>query len=192
MIASLRGVVREVGDNELVLEVGGIGFRVAVTLSVLRKAPPIGGHLFLHTYLIVREDALQLFGFSNSEERRLFEMLLQVSGVGPRLALSAISNLSPETLQSAIANGQPDVLTCIPGIGRKTAEKIIFQLKDRIGAIARESIIPIEGDAEVISALTTLGYSLVESQAALQSIQANAPDEIEERIRLALQFLSQA
>lgn len=191
MISSLRGVIQRVGQGELVIEVGGVGFRLSVPISVLEQAPGVGQTHFLHTRLIVREDSLALYGFESQEQRQLFDLLLQVNGVGPRLALAVLSHLSPELLRAGVANGQVDILTRVPGIGRKTAEKIIFHLKDRLvaepSALGR---VPAGADTEVLQALTALGYSLVEAQSALQSIPSDAPQDIEERVRLALQHFA--
>jgi Holliday junction DNA helicase RuvA len=190
MIASLQGLVQHVGAAEIVLEVGGVGYRVAVPLGVMERAPKIGEGLFLHTRQIVREDSLSLYGFDTSEERDLFDLLLQVSGVGPKLALSIISHTSLERLRDAITRNQPEMLSGIPGVGRKTAEKIIFQLRDKVGVGALPSPELLEADRDVIGVLTTLGYSLVEAQTAVQALPADAPDSVEERVRLSLRFLS--
>jgi Holliday junction DNA helicase RuvA len=190
MIASLQGLVQHVGAAEIVLEVGGVGYRVAVPLGVMERAPKIGEGLFLHTRQIVREDSLSLYGFDTSEERDLFDLLLQVSGVGPKLALSIISHTSLERLRDAISRNQPEMLSGIPGVGRKTAEKIIFQLRDKVGVGALPSPELLEADRDVIGVLTTLGYSLVEAQTAVQALPADAPDSVEERVRLSLRFLS--
>ncbi|MCK4741675.1 MAG: Holliday junction branch migration protein RuvA [Anaerolineales bacterium] len=190
MIRSIRGIVLHIGEGELTLEVGGIGLRIAITGNVHAASPEIGKPFFLHTYLSVREDELSLYGFQSAEERGLFEVLLGVSGVGPKLALSVLSNISPDVLRSAIANNQPEILTRVPGIGKKTGEKIIFHLKDILAAPAVEIHIPSDVDTEVLGVLTGLGYSLVESQTAVQSIPEDAKDDIEERVRLALQYFS--
>jgi len=190
MIASLRGILLSLGDQDLVLEVGGVGLRLAVPLSVVERAPAIGQPLFLHTELIVRQDALRLFGFSTLEERETFDLLLQVSGIGPRLALAILSHLSLEVLRGAVSANQAEALTRVPGIGRKTAEKLIFHLKDRLPPAMGPAAEPAPADAEVLAVLTGLGYNLAESQAALGSLPRDAPPDIEERIRLALQHFA--
>lgn len=190
MIRSIRGIVLHIGEGELTMEVGGIGFRIAITGSVHAAGPEVGKPFFLHTYLSVREDELSLYGFQSAEERGLFEVLLGVSGIGPKLAISVLSNLSPDVLRSAVANNQPEILTRVPGIGKKTGEKIIFHLKDILSAPAVDIRIPSDVDTEVLGVLTGLGYSLVESQTAVQSIPEDAKDDIEERVRLALQYFS--
>jgi Holliday junction DNA helicase RuvA len=190
MIASLRGSLQHLGDGELVMEVGGVGLKLAVPHSVIERAPAIGQPLFLFTELIVREDSLRLIGFSSTEERETFDLLLQVSGIGPRLALAILSHLSLETLHGAVTANQPELLTQVPGIGRKTAEKIIFQLKDRLPATQLPAPIPTQPDLEVVAVLTGLGYNLTEAQAAVQSLPRDGPESIEERIRLALQHFA--
>jgi Holliday junction DNA helicase RuvA len=191
VIASVRGTVERIGPGEVVVDVGGVGLRLSVTAGVLQQAPQVGQPIYLHTATIVREDAISLFGFQSMEERQLFDLLLQVSGIGPRLALSILSNLSPELLRSAVAQAQPEILTRVPGIGRKSADKIVFELKDKLEAPALAGFPPPSGaDTEVLQALTALGYSVVEAQAALQSVPTDAPEAVEERVRLALQHFS--
>jgi Holliday junction DNA helicase RuvA len=190
VIASLRGVVQHIGDDELTIEVGGVGLLVAVPRSVLEEMSEVGQPLFLLTHLVVREPSLSLYGFSTIEQKELFELLIQVGGVGPRLAMAVLSNLSPDVLRGAVARDQPEVLARVPGVGRKTGQKIIFHLKDRLVTSLEEVGIPSEVDTEVLSALTALGYSLVEAQAAVQFIPDSAPQDIEERVMLALKFFA--
>jgi Holliday junction DNA helicase RuvA len=146
--------------------------------------------MFLHTELIVRQDALKLFGFSSLEEREAFDLLLQVSGIGPRLALAILSHLSLDVLHGAVGAGQPDVLSTVPGIGRKTAEKIIFHLKDRLAPSQAAPAEPTQADLEVLAVLTGLGYNLVEAQSAVQSLPRNGAESVEERLRQALQYFA--
>jgi Holliday junction DNA helicase RuvA len=193
MIASLRGTVLHIQQPSfLVVEVGGVGFKVSVPASVFDDLDGVGRNVFLHTYLMVREDALNLYGFSTEEQRALFELLLTVQGVGPRLALSVLSTLSLDVLRHAVAQEQAEVLDRVPGIGRKTAEKIVFALKDKLGAeTALGALAPVSDvDTEVLGALTALGYSVVEAQSALQSIPKGQGKDVEDRIRLALQYFS--
>jgi len=193
MIASLRGTVLHVQQPSfLVVEVGGVGFKVFVPASVFDDLDGVGRGVFLHTYLIVREDALTLYGFSSEEQRGLFELLLTVQGVGPRLALSVLSTLSLDILRTAVAHEQAEVLDRVPGVGRKTAEKIVFALKDKLGTGAGlGALAPVSDvDTEAIGALTALGYSVVEAQAAVQSIPKGQGKDVEDRIRLALQYFS--
>jgi Holliday junction DNA helicase RuvA len=193
MIAALRGIVLHVQQPSfLVVEVGGVGFKVFVPASVFDELDGVGRGIFLHTYLMVREDALNLYGFSSEEQRSLFELLLTVQGVGPRLALSVLSTLSLDVLRTAVAQEQAEVLDRVPGVGRKTAEKIVFALKDKLGAgTGLGALAPVSDvDAEAIGALTALGYSVVEAQAAVQAIPKGQGQDVEYRIRLALQYFS--
>jgi holliday junction DNA helicase RuvA len=191
MIASLSGRIQEVNLDSLVVEVGGVGLQVFVPAPTRDQAHP-GETLFLHTYLVVREDALSLYGFETKESKDFFTLLLTVNGVGPRLALSVLSVLSPDAIRRAVFHEQADVFSRVPGVGKKTAQKILLQLQDRIPAVSGlEQIASISDvDAEVVGALTALGYSVVEAQAALQSIPRSVPQDIEERLRLALQYFS--
>lgn len=186
MIASIEGRVRAVSRDALVVDIGGVGLRVACpqpTLTAARAGEPI----FLHTYLVVREDELSLIGFAATEELELFEKLIGVSGIGPRLGLAILSAMAPDALRLAISQEQPDLLARIPGIGKKTAQKIVLELKDKVGAgEATEGLAALtEADAAVIDALTALGYSIVEAQRAVQALPRDVAD-VEERLRRAL------
>lgn len=192
MISSIRGTVLAIAPDSLVVEVGGVGFKVLIPAAVVESLDGVGRSVSLHTHLIVREDALTLYGFASEEQRALFELLLGVNGVGPKVALSVIGSLSPDVLRRAVAHEQPEVFQRVPGVGKKTAEKIVFHLKDRIGKdVGLGAITALsDRDTEVIGALTTLGYSLVEAQAALQSLGRDAPEGVEERVRLALRYFA--
>ncbi len=193
MISSLRGTVLQLSPPDfIVVEVGGVGFKVFVPASVFDGLDGVGRPAFLATQLIVREEALTLYGFSNEEQRGLFEMLLTVQGVGPRLALAVLSALSLDVLRRAVAQDQPEVLERVRGIGKKTAEKIVFTLKDKLrGEGLGQTLGPVrEEDTEVLAALTTLGYSLVEAQAAVQSIPKGEAATPEDRLRLALRYFA--
>jgi Holliday junction DNA helicase RuvA len=190
MISSIRGTVLQTGDSWVVIELGGLGLRVSVPAPLAARAGA-GQTLALFTHLQVREDALALFGFETPDQLAFFEMLLGVSGIGPKVALSLLSHFSVETLRQSVVRGSPDRLAGIPGVGRKTAEKIVFHLKDKLAA-AGELGAPgwSETDTEVVAALTSLGYSLVEAQTALQRVPVDAPPDSEIRLRLALQALA--
>lgn len=190
MIASLRGRVEQVAENSVVVEVGGVGLLVAVPAPLAARLQP-GQPVALFTRLIVREDALALYGFESPDQRGFFDLLLSVSGVGPKMAMSLLSHFSLETLHLAVGANQPERLAGIPGVGRKTAEKIVFHLKDKVSAVGEAG--PSgwgEGDTDIIAALTALGYTVVEAQSALQSLPRDAPADLESRLRLALQYFS--
>lgn len=192
MIASLEGEVISVYEDSLVIGVGGVGLQVYVPNALRAQSRP-GERLFLHTFLVVRQDALVLYGFEREEERSFFNLLLGVNGVGPRSALAILSALSVDAIRRAVLSEQADVFNRVPGIGKKTGQKILLHLQGKVGAGAEG--IPgisalIDADAEVMDALTGLGYSIVEAQAAIQSIPRDAAKDVEERLRLALQYFS--
>jgi Holliday junction DNA helicase RuvA len=191
MIANLKGRIEAIGKDYLIVGVGGIGFKVYVPTSFLETSEGLGRQVELFTHLHVRENELTLYGCSSEDELALFELLLGVSGVGPRVALAMLSTMPPDSLRLAIAQGNAEMLTRVPGIGPKMAKKIIFSLKDKVEVEFGPEAVPFltEADAEVIAALTSLGYSVVEAQAALQSLPAEEM-EIEERVRLALAYFA--
>jgi holliday junction DNA helicase RuvA len=188
MIASVEGRIGAVGKDSVVVDVGGVGLRVLCPQPTVAAARA-GELIFLHTHLVVREAELALVGFATADELGLFEHLIAVSGVGPRLALALLSGMAPDALRLAIGQEQPDVLARIPGIGKKTAQKIVLELKDKVGApeVTEGLAALTEADAAVIDALTTLGYSIVEAQRAVQGLPRDLTD-IEERLRRALAF----
>jgi Holliday junction DNA helicase RuvA len=191
MIASVSGRVQEIYSDSIVVEVGGVGFQVFVP-APMRDQLRVTESISLHTYLIVRQDMLALYGFETRELREYFIMLLTVEGIGPRLSLGILSVLSPDAIRRAVFHEQAEVFTRVPGVGKKTALKILLQLQDKIKAEAgMERVYTIsEVDTEVIGALTSLGYSVVEAQSALQSLPKETPEEVETRLRLALQYFS--
>ncbi len=192
MIASIQGTILKIEPGGLVINVGGIGVRVLTARNVLENIGGTGRIITLHTHLIVRETELTLYGFQSEEDLQLFEVLLGVNGVGPKVALSILGTLSPELLKSAIMREDTAVLQRVPGIGKKTAERIMFQLRDKLDLSAISTAVPLvsDVDADVIDVLTGLGFSIVEAQSALQHIPREATD-INERVQLALQYLDQ-
>lgn len=191
MISSLAGRVAQIDELSLVIELGGVGLQVFVPLPVLAEAK-VGANLSLQTYLVVRENELSLYGFPNAEARQLFELLLGVNGVGPRLALAVLSTLTTEAIRAAVTAEQSEVLSQVPGVGKKTAQKIVLHLADRIQPVEGAPVLAglHEKDADLLEALSALGYSVVEAQAAIQSIPADAPDVLEERLKLALAYFN--
>ena len=189
MIATLRGEIAQIEDNALVVEVGGVGLRVFAP-APLRDKLKVGETALLYTHLIVRETDLSLYGFETTADRALFTTLLGVDGVGPKVALSVLSTLNLDTVQRAVANDESDLFATVPGIGKRTAQKILLYLHDRLkptGALQAVAAMS-DTDSEVLAALTTLGYSVVEGQTALQSLPKDAPDDVEQRLRMALQY----
>ena len=192
MIASVSGAVQSLEHGALVLEVGGVGLRVAVPDSVLEGNVRVGAGMQLWTHLLVRQDAITLYGFLEQEQLSLFDNLLKAPGVGPKLALAIISGMPVDILRAAVTKERAELLSQVPGVGIKTARKIIFYLKDKFesGGILPEAIAANERDVDLTAALTALGYSVVEAQTTLQAMGVDAPEDLEERIRLALQYLS--
>jgi len=191
MIDIVSGQVASIDKASLVVMIGGIGLRINVPKTVFDMVEGPGHLITLFTNLVVREDSLTLYGFPAEEDRRLFEVLLSVSGIGPKMALSILSTLSIDHLKNAVARDESDVLTRVPGVGKKTAEKIVFELKGKLGASVALGISPFsDADGDVIGALTGLGYSVVEAQSAVQSIPRDAPQDFETRFRLALEYFT--
>lgn len=192
MIASISGPVQFIGNDSLVVNVGGVGLRVSVPRTVLEDVGGVGRSIFLHTHLIVREQELSLYGFERAEDLQLFEVLLTVNGVGPKVALAILSTLSPELLKSAIMREETAVLQRVPGIGKKTAERIMFSLRDKLDLSGLSTAVPLvsDVDADVIDFLTGLGFSIVEAQSALQNIPREVKT-VDERVQAALQYLDQ-
>lgn len=194
MIASLRGKLQYIGADYVVVESGGIGFQVFAPRSVLSTVGTIGDPVFLYTTLIVREDALSLYGFATMEQRSLFELLLTVTGVGPKAALSLLSVGDLDDIRIAIAQGDTARLARAPGIGKKTAERIALELKGKLDLTGLP--VPQSGASSAVSALNrdltdlliNLGYSQSEAAAAIAALPADAPEDLEERLRLALRY----
>lgn len=186
MIAHLEGRILSAEETTVILEVGGVGFLIHVPASATLHA---GESAALYTHLHVRENELTLYGFLEAEQKQLFEALLGVTGVGPKAALSLLGTLSPDVLRRAIINRQPEVLSRAPGVGKKTAEAIVLHLKDRLGREAGLAPGLTEDDTDVLGALTTLGFSLVEAQRAVQQLPRGEPLTVEEKIRRALTLL---
>ena len=191
MIDLLSGTVASLNKEWVVVSVGGVGFRVYVTKTVFDLGAAVGEPITLVTHLIVREDALTLYGFTTEDERSIFNLLMTVNGVGPKVAIAILSALSVDHLRNAVLRDEPQILTRAPGVGKKTAEKIVFELKGKLGAGGISAMVAISDlDTDVIANLTALGYSIVEAQAALQSIPRDAPADIETRVMLALQYFA--
>ena len=198
MIASLRGKLSEKGTGTCVIEAGGVGYLVLVSSHTLVALPERGADVFLRTRQIVREDSLQLFGFSDPEELRLFDLLIGVSGGGPRLALALLSGMAPAAVVRAIRGEQVAALTTIPGIGRKTAERVIVELRDKLEAPvgpAREGgVLPRSARLQdAVAALTSLGYTGAQAQEALRRLGDDTESlSLEDLVRRALAQLGKA
>ena len=182
MIGRLRGVPAGWRGDVLVLDVGGVGYLVQATPTVLRAAGD--GELTVETYLHVREDALQLYGFADGEERELFEHLLSVSGVGPKVALAIVSGSPPAELRRAIALDDTARFEAIPGIGRKTAQRVVLELKEKLSLADAGDGEPAVADLTARDALVELGWTLVDAERALAGVDPALP--VEEQVRHAL------
>jgi Holliday junction DNA helicase RuvA len=190
MIASLHGKLQSLGGDGAIIDVGGIGFQVYMPTSTLSILGAVGEEIQLYTHLYLREDNATLYGFASADELRLFQTLISVSGLGPRLALAMLSAMSVEKLTMAIATGSSDLLTVIPGIGKKVANRLILELKERIGAIG--ITIPAtqlaEENTDVLSALVSLGYSVSEASRAVATLPPSSDLSLEEKLKLALGY----
>lgn len=191
MISCIKGVVIQKDSESLVVMVGGVGLEMITSRTALEQTQ-IDTEALIWTRLIVREDSLTLFGFSSPGEREFFDSLIKINGVGPKIAIAILSTLSIENLRSAIANDRAEIITRVPGIGKKTAQKIILELKDKIrpGLDTVPIVEFADVDQDVMDALIGLGFSVVEAQSAIQSIPIDAPRDVNERVRITLQYLS--
>jgi Holliday junction DNA helicase RuvA len=192
VIAFLRGSLRALGGDWAVIDVNGIGFRVHMPTSTISALGAIGDEVELQTHLYLREDNVSLYGFGTPEELGLFQTLLGVSGLGPRLALAMLSAMSVEKLAMAIASASADLLSEVPGIGKKTANRIILELKEKIAAgwLAAPPPEFAEENTEVLAALTSLGYSVREASHAVAALPADPKLTLEEKIKLALGYFA--
>ena len=190
MIAGLQGKLESLGNDYAIINVGGIEFQVYMPTSGLSSLGKIGEEVKLHTYLHLREDNVALYGFTSADELRLFQTLLGISGLGPKLALAMLSAMNPDKLVMAIAAGSVDLLTAVPGVGKKVAERVILELRDKIGAgwITTAGIQVAEENAEVLAALASLGYSITEASRALATLPPDPELSLEEKVKLALQY----
>lgn len=198
MIYSLRGTLIESDPRTVVIECAGVGYGCRVTLNTLRQLPPLGSEAFLHTYMVVREDAMELYGFADTAELSCFKLLTTVNGVGPKAALSILSDFSPDRLALLIASSDAKSITKAAGVGPKMAQRIVLELKDKMGAAdlglasedveAAGSASKSGGAAEAVAALTALGYS--QSEAALAVGRLDSQLGVEELIKGALKSMA--
>ncbi len=196
MIASLRGVLVEKHPNQAVVETGGVGYDVTIPVSTFSHLPDAGAEVRLRIHTHVREDALALYGFLTQDEKALFEKLISVSGIGPRLAVTILSGLAAVELIHAIRRGEVDRLVRIPGIGKKTAERLVLELRDKLPAVSGEepaappaaTLSPV--DQDVLSALLNLGCARPQAESAVRKAKAaGAPADFEPLFRRALELV---
>ncbi|MEE8419207.1 MAG: Holliday junction branch migration protein RuvA [Dehalococcoidales bacterium] len=191
MIASLRGKLESIGGDWVVIGVGGVGYQVYLPTSTLSTLGVVGKEVFLLTHLVTREDSLTLYGFATESELELFQILIGVSGLGPRLGLAVLSAMSVEQVTTAIASENADLLMTVSGIGKKMAQRLILELKDKIavGLLISPTIQFSDDYADVVAALTSLGYTVAEASQAVTSLPSSELP-LEEKIRLALQYFT--
>jgi holliday junction DNA helicase RuvA len=200
MIAQLTGILDSKEINYVVVDVNGVGYKVFVPTSTLSKLPKVGENIKIYTYQVVREDALDLYGFLRKEERGLFSMLLSVSGIGPKSALGLLSGIKMEDLVIAISKGTVDLITSVPGIGLKTAQKLVIELKEKvakayaISGVEHTKDLPGESPllSDAIAALMTLGYSVKEARDAIMKagVDLSKAKSVEDIIKQSLKALS--
>ena len=197
MIWSLRGTLICVDGNSFVVECGGVGYRCMAPLGTISSLPPKGNEVFVYTYMNVREDAVELFGFSSEEELRCFKLIISVSGVGPKIGLAVLSEYTPDKIFLFIASGDHKMLTKASGVGAKLAQKIVFELKDKIGASEAYTSDDISAvgnsmkksnTSDAVSVLVSLGYS--QSEAALAVGKLDPALSVEDLVKQSLTYLS--
>lgn len=199
MIAFVRGKLVSVLSDSIIVDVNGLGYRLQVPGSLFSRLPSPGAEVQLHTHLVVREDGMYLYGFRDEDELNCFRLLLNVSGVGPKGALAVLSSMAPDTLRQVLAGENVALLTKVPGVGKKTAQRIILELKDKLGRISLGG--PVQEDTmgeevDALAALLALGYARAEAHEAVKEAAKNVAvkengGQVNDLVRLALQWLGQ-
>lgn len=199
MYAYLNGKVAEKGQNSLVIDVGGVGYLLSVSMNTLQETPPVGEPMKVFTVLSVREDAMELFGFASQEEKKMFGRLLSVSGIGPKVALSILGSMPLRDLTLAIVTGDVTSLSRAPGVGKKTAQRIALELKEKVdesdlaysSSAPSGTFTPVQEDAaqEALAALQSLGYTAAEAAKAVSQVRGQS-DSANELVRLALRNMA--
>jgi Holliday junction DNA helicase RuvA len=192
MIAAVEGTLVSRGTSTVIVKAGPLSLQVNVPGSLIGKLGHPGSTVLLHTHLHVREDIISLYGFATAQERALFEQLITVSGIGPKVGLALLTALSADQITSAIIGGNADLLSQVPGIGKKTAARIILDLKGKLEKGWEGEVIAAvtDADSDAVAALTGLGYSIREAAQALGAIKQTEGMSVEDRVRLALQQLA--
>jgi len=198
MYAYLKGIIADKGQNEVIIDVGGVGYQLSCSMTTLQEIPPVGESMKLYTYLSVREDAMELFGFATKEEKSMYLRLLSVSGIGPKVALSILGSMPLRDLTLAIVTGDITALSRAPGVGKKTAQRLALELKEKVDQSDLESVpqgggsfTPIQEDAasEALAALQALGYTPAEAAKAISQVRGQS-DSANELVRLALRNMA--
>lgn len=192
MIAAVEGVLVSKGNNRVIVKSGMISFMLNVPGSTIDRLGNTGSTVSLHTHLYVREDNISLYGFSSAQELSIFEQLITVSGIGPKVALALLTTLNPEQITNAIMSGDANLISQVPGIGKKTAGRVIIDLKGKLEKGWEGDIIPsiTQADSDAVAALTGLGYSIREASQALSNVTQTEGMTVEDKVRLALQQLA--
>lgn len=194
MIARLTGRLAQKAPDALIIDVHGVGYRVSVSLNAFATLPAEGAEVTLAIHTHLRETALELFGFASAAEQALFAALITVSGIGPRMALNILSGLPADELADALANGNVGRLVAVPGVGKRTAERLIVELQERVAKLRATPAVtpgaPPTADVEAVSALVNLGYRQAEAERAVRAVQAGGTRELADVIRQALRKLS--
>ena len=201
MISYIKGELVELTENAIVLDHDGMGFLIMMPASILAKLPAIGSELKVHTYLYVKEDALDLYGFLTKDDLKVFRLLITVSGIGPKGALAILSTMSPDDLRFAVLAGDSKTISKAPGIGSKTAQKLIIELKDKLkiedvldggadGGLEPQSDMGDTAAAEAVMALTALGYSSADATRAVRQVDGGADMDSEALLKAALKKLA--
>ena len=198
MYAYIKGIVADKGQNEVVIDAGGVGYLLSCSMTTLQEVPPVGESMKMHTYLSVRENAMELFGFATREEKNMFTRLLSVSGIGPKVALSILGSMPLRDLTLAIVTGDTTTLSRAPGVGKKTAQRLALELKEKVDQsdlenvpAASGSFTPVQEDAatEALAALQALGYTPAEAAKAISQVRGQS-DSANELVRLALRSMA--
>ena len=189
MIDSINGALKGKGENFFVVEIIGIGFKIKSSFNALKSLPQIGSSVNVFTHLHVREDALELYGFLDKEELKFFELLIGISGIGPKSALGIMSVEKVEKLKAAIGEGRAELLTKASGVGKKTAERVILELRGKLKQEGSEKVVGLmESDQDIVEALANLGYSKSQAKEAISRVDSKIT-KVEDRIKQALGFL---
>lgn len=200
MISYIRGELASIGEDQIIVEVNGIGYGIFMAGQAMTMLPPVGNEVKIHTYLNVREDAMQLFGFLTKDDLKVFRLLIGVNGIGPKGGLNILSKMTPDDLRFAVLAGDVKAISAAPGIGKKTAEKLIIELKDKLSiddVLAKEEEEPsaLQGgsgsdiQSEAVQALVALGYGSVESLKAVKKVTVTASMTVEELLKQSLKFM---
>lgn len=200
MISYIRGELVAVEEEKAVIDVGGVGYGIYMPAQSVGKLPPLHEEVRLHTYLHVKEDAMQLYGFLTRDDLKVFKLVIGVSGIGPKGALNILSNLSADDLRFAVLSNDVKAISAAQGIGKKTAEKLIIELKDKLSMddvlehMVQEEEVAVTGQnsgvqAEAVQALVALGYGNTESLRAVRRVEVNADSDVETVLKQALRFM---